>query len=68
MKSQSMIDVRLRELHAASDGTPLSNRDIARVVGLTEQRISQIADGAIRKLRRRLSRTPEFQNFYHDHH
>ena len=67
MKKLTVVDYRLREIHARSTGIPMSDLEIANALGgcLTRQRVGQIANGALLKIRKRLLKeSPELKDFF----
>lgn len=58
-----MVDCRLGEICERSSGRPMSNQEIAQALGglLTPQRVGQITDKAVRKIRNRLMLDPEIR-------
>ncbi len=67
-RRQLVIDLSLAAACGCSDREPLTNSQIASIAGLSEQRVGNIINGALDKLRLRLSRDPDFKDlFRHDH-
>lgn len=63
-----MIDSQLALACQREGREPMTNREIAALTGLSEQRVGSILNGALDKLRRKLAKDPDLSHLFpHDH-
>jgi len=61
---KELVNQRLAQLCDQATGEPMTNREIARSIGVSEQYVSHVLDKAVRKVRRRLSCDPELRHLF----
>lgn len=61
---KELVNQKLAKLCDQASGEPMTSREIARQIGVSEQFVNQVLYKAIRKLRRRLSREPDLRHFF----